>query len=382
MNYNVDLSLSFNYPLVFTKNVFSASNATLDDVVNSLLVDDKTPQKLIVVIDKKLLLHFPELRNNIDNKLSTLSQKIVPIMEFIQLVGSEKNKNLDTVLSLVATFNDYALSRHSIVVVIGGGALLDIVGFACSIFHRGIRLVRVPTTLLSQADSGVGVKNGINHLNKKNLLGCFMPPSSIINDFSFIHKLPDREFFSALSECLKVSLIKDKAFFNDIESSVNLLNNRDSNTYERIIKHSAMIHLNHIVSSNDPFEQTNSRPLDFGHWLAHYIESKTNYLINHGEAVAIGIILDSYYSTNINLLTIDDFDRIKTTFLNLDIIPQNTSFINDITIDDLSSALSEFAEHIGGELTITLPSSIGESIDVNYIDLEQYMKGLDYLNAL
>jgi 3-dehydroquinate synthase len=350
--------------------------------VNSLLADDKTPQKLIVVIDKKLLLHFPELRNNIDNKLSTLSQKIVPIMEFVQLVGSEVNKNLDTVLSLVATFNDYALSRHSIVIAIGGGALLDIVGFACSIFHRGIRLVRVPTTLLSQADSGVGVKNGINHLNKKNLLGCFMPPSSIINDFSFIEKLPDREFFSALSECLKVSLIKDKAFFNDIESSVNLLNNRDSNTYERIIKHSAMIHLNHIVSSNDPFEQTNSRPLDFGHWLAHYIESKTNYLINHGEAVAIGIILDSYYSMNINLLSIDDFDRIKTTFIKLDIIPRNTSFINDIIIDDLSSALSEFAEHIGGELTITLPSSIGESIDVNYIDIEQYMKGLNYLNAI
>ena len=193
---------------------------------------------------------------------------------------------------------------------IGGGAVLDAAGYAAATAHRGIRLIRVPTTVLAQDDSAMGVKNGINAFGKKNYLGTFAPPFAVINDVAFLQTLPDRHWRAGVSEAIKAALIKDRAFFDFLESQAAALKARDLVAMEQVIRRCAVLHLSHIASGGDPFELGSSRPLDFGHWSAHKLEQLTDHRLGHGEAVAIGIALDTTYSYLAGFLPEDDWRRI------------------------------------------------------------------------
>ena len=206
--------------------------------------------------------------------------------------------------------NDAGLCRHSYVVAIGGGAVLDAAGYAAATAHRGIRLIRVPTTVLAQDDSAMGVKNGINAFGKKNYLGTFAPPFAVINDSSFLPTLDDRDWRAGVSEAIKAALIKDRTFFDFLELQASALKARDLSAMEQVIRRCAALHLTHIATSGDPFELGSSRPLDFGHWSAHKLEQLTNHRLGHGEAVAIGIALDTTYSYLAGFLPEDDWRRI------------------------------------------------------------------------
>ena len=167
-------------------------------------------------------------------------------------------------------------SRHCLI-AIGGGALLDVAGFAAAMAHRGVRLIRVPTTVLSQDDSAIGVKNGINAFDKKNYLGTFAAPFAVINDSRFLPTLSDRDWRSGISEAIKVALIRDAAFFDFIEANAVKLHDRDLPVMEQLVHRSAELHYDHITTNGDPYEQGSSRPLDYGHWAAHKLEPVTDY---------------------------------------------------------------------------------------------------------
>ena len=137
---------------------------------------------------------------------------------------------------------------------LGGGAVLDAVGFAAAAAHRGVRLVRVPTTTLAQADSGVGVKNGINAFGKKNFLGTFSPPWAVINDEAFLQTLSDRDWRCGIAEAVKVALLKSERFFDQIGEAVPRLRMRDEQALIPIVRRSAWLHLHHITDGGDPFE--------------------------------------------------------------------------------------------------------------------------------
>src|ERR1700754_7316 len=208
--------VDFEYPVYFTSGVLTPSNLLLRDVVARSA--DQTPSDLVVVVDRGVADHHPHLTDQIAEyaqRHRTVLHLAAPVLV---VPGGEGVKNDPRhVDEIHHAINDAGLCRHSYVIAIGGGAVLDAVGYAAATAHRGIRLIRVPTTVLSQDDSAVGVKDGINAFGKKNYLGTFAPPFAVINDVSFLPTLSDRDWRAGISEAVKAALIKDRSFFDAIE---------------------------------------------------------------------------------------------------------------------------------------------------------------------
>lgn len=369
-------SVKFDYKIHFTNFLFNIENTTLADFFRERTAEGG--QKIYFVIDEGVFIAHPNLINEIRTYFSVHST-VVLLPDFAIVPGGERSKN-DTGLfdKIIDAVDAYGIDRHSYIAAIGGGAVLDLVGYAAAVAHRGIKHIRIPTTVLSQNDSGIGVKNGINYKGKKNFLGTFSPPAAVFNDPQFLTSLTDRDYRSGISEAIKVALIKDQEFFCWIENHAVALTNRVPEHMNYLIKYCAKLHLAHI-GGTDPFEMGSARPLDFGHWSAHKQEQLSNFGVLHGEAVAMGIALDSTYSFLAGFLTEDKLHRILNVLLHL-------SFeITDpiMTINDLQSpvlkGLAEFREHLGGKLTITLLTDLGTGKEVHEISPQLLVEASTYI---
>jgi 3-dehydroquinate synthase len=264
--------------------------------------------------------------------------------------------------------------------------VLDAAGYAASTVHRGVRLIRLPSTVLSQDDSAVGVKNGVNAFGQKNYLGTFAPPYAVINDFKLLTTLSDRDWRGGLSEAVKAALIRDAPFFDFIESRAAALIGRDMTAMEAVIRRSAELHLQHITTGGDPFETGSSRPLDFGHWAAHKLERLSSHRLRHGQAVSIGIALDTTYSQLAGWLPEPEWRRIIALLQDLE-LPVFTPEMGRHLDDEQHAAcvlrgLDEFREHLGGRLTIMLLRGIGQPFDVHEIDRELVARSIAVLKSL
>ena len=299
------------------------------------------------------------------------------------LPGAEACKNdWSLIPEIWEKMNRNSIDRHSYVLAIGGGAFLDMVGFAASTAHRGVRLVRVPTTSLSQGDGGVGVKNGINYFGKKNWVGSFSVPFAVINDFAFLESLDDTSRRAGIIEAIKVALVRNKKFFVEIEKLSDRLFKLEQAALEYVIQRSAEEHVDHISTSGDPYELGSARPLDFGHWVAHKLEQISAFRIGHGEAVAVGLAVDLIYSKRVGIISKDDCDRI------LNLIRSTGFNIYDPELSRIEAGrsvilqgLEEFREHLGGILTITLVPEIGRKIEVNDMDETEILASIDELSS-
>jgi 3-dehydroquinate synthase len=261
------------------------------------------------------------------------------------------------------------LCRHSAVIAIGGGALLDLVGFAAATAHRGIPLVRLPTTALAQGDGGIGVKNAVNRFAKKNWIGTFQPPRAVINDTDFLRGQSPRHLRGGLVEALKVALIRDSAFYRDLLAQRAALARLDHAAVVAALQRSAALHLAHIAGSGDPFEWGSARPLDFGHWVAHKLEALTGYAVTHGEAVAIGMAVDLQYAVASGLLAAPVADEILALMTELGFPCWHPLLAwHDAAPPAILAGLEEFREHLGGELTITLVTAPGQSREVHTVE--------------
>ena len=298
--------------------------------------------------------------------------------------GGEAVKNdFSHPLEILKRINEVGLDRQSFVVVIGGGAVLDMVSFAAAIAHRGVRVVRFPTTVLSQADSGIAVKNGINLFGKKNFVGTFVPPFAVINDSSFLESLSLRDRISGVVEAIKVALLRDPGFYADLEANVGKIANGEIPVLTSLIRRSAELHLAHICGNGDPFELGSARPLDFGHWAAHKLESMTRHRLRHGEAVAIGIALDVTYSVKKGYLAPVVADRIIALLEGVGFRLWDRALMERTACGSLAviQGLREFREHLGGELHITLLRGIGQSFEVTEMDEAVVASAIDELEA-
>ncbi|HEY1053973.1 MAG TPA: 3-dehydroquinate synthase, partial [Emticicia sp.] len=339
--------------------------------------DTSFQKKILVLIDEGVAKNHSYLIESIKRYFQ--NQKLISLAEeILVLPGGELVKNdpqyLDKALLAI---NEYGIDRHSFVAAIGGGAFLDMVGYASCIAHRGVKHIRIPTTVLSQNDSGVGVKNGVNFLGKKNFLGTFSPPVAVFNDSSFLTSLSDRDWRSGISEAIKVALIKDLDFFEWLEGNAKAMAYREMEVMNEQIFRSAALHTNHI-SSGDPFEMGSARPLDFGHWAAHKLEYLSNFEIRHGEAVAIGIALDSIYSQLLGLISEEDTNRIINVLKTLGFTLYHESLAENDKLN-LWQGLNEFREHLGGRLTITVLEKLGKGKEVHEIDFELMKLAVDRL---
>jgi 3-dehydroquinate synthase len=361
-------SVKFEYQVYFTADIFSKTNTLFNDFLLRSATSSST-RKILFIADKGVTDAHPTLIQDIQEYFS-LYNKVQLIQDILIVPGGETAKNnLLHFNSVVEAVNTYGIDRHSYIVAIGGGAVLDMVGYAAAVSHRGIKHIRIPTTVLSQNDSGIGVKNGINFFSKKNFLGTFVPPAAVFNDEQFLKTLTDRDWRSGISEAIKVALLKDGEFFNWIERNTTALVERDMDTMNYLIWKCAQLHMEHIAGT-DPFESGSSRPLDFGHWSAHKLEYLTNFEIRHGEAVAMGIALDTVYSNLSGRISSQESDRVIQTLQNLGFEVSHDLLQVEGDNSPILAGLEEFREHLGGQLTIMLLNGIGHGEEVHEIDTE------------
>lgn len=356
-------SVPFSHRLLFTHNVFGSVER---DVLASVLEPSgELAPKVQFWIDAQVLAAQPALLQAIDGFFTSQGGRLQRAGVHAITGGEAVKNDWAHVERMLATIHEADLDRRSYMVVIGGGAVLDAVGFAAGTAHRGIRLVRLPTTTLGQADSGVGVKNAVNRFGKKNWLGTFAVPWAVINDTTLLESLPNRDYAAGFSEAVKVSLLKSPAAFAGLHRDAARIRNRELAVALPALRNAAEMHLRHITSGGDPFEALEARPLDYGHWSAHRLEAMTNFGVRHGEAVSIGVAIDSVYSSLVHGLPGPDAERILQTLLNLG-LPIDHPALDDS--DALFAGLEEFRQHLGGRLTLTMLHRIGEPLEVHKVD--------------
>jgi len=336
------------------------------------------------VVEERVAACWPGLLASIERYAAHHGAAMVLASPPLVVRGGEECKNdARAPLRLATWFDELGLDRQSFVVIVGGGALQDMAGYAAATFHRGIRVVRVPTTVLSQNDSGVGVKNGVNALGKKNLFGAFAPPFAVLNDLELLETLEPRDKAAGMAEAVKVALIKDAAFFGFIAKNAEALARFEPGPVAELVERCALLHLDHIARSGDPFELGSSRPLDFGHWAAHKLESLSSYALRHGEAVSIGIALDTRYSVEAGLLRESDGERVVSVLERLR-LPTFDRLLDARGPDGRRAVLSgidEFREHLGGELTLMMLESLGAGREVRSLDEGKLVLAIEWLSA-
>lgn len=372
-----EFDIQFNVPQVqrlrFTENIFAQDFAVLSTLIQA---SGPAPAKVQMWVDGALEAPQGDALERLHNRLN--DEFHIDVVGKIQyLPGGEGVKGDPRLIDFIlSAFNEENLDRRSYVLAIGGGAFLDAVGFAAATAHRGIRLIRIPTTTLAQGDSGVGVKNAINYFGKKNWLGTFATPWAVINDVKILETLPDRDFCCGFSEAVKVSLLKSAEQFNILVANAKLIRKRKSKLVQQALKHSILLHLEHITRGGDPFEAKMARPLDFGHWSAHKLEPMSEYSLRHGEAVAIGVALDCLYSARVHGLSRKDAYRVVACLADMGLPTSHELLKNKAA---LFSGLEEFRQHLGGELTITMLKKLGVPLDVHKIEYAQMDAAIDEL---
>jgi 3-dehydroquinate synthase len=373
-------SVTYEYPVVFTRDAFALGNRSLVDVLSRR--EPHKRHRCLILADQGVLTSLPDLASQIENYAAAYAGSMELVGSVVPVPGGEICKHdPETIPNLLELLSQHAIDRHSFTIAIGGGAVLDAVGYASAVFHRGVRHIRFPTTVLAQDDSGVGVKNAVNHFGLKNLIGTFAPPWAIINDSSFIDTLPPREKRAGMAEAVKVALIRDGRFFDWLEAHADDLARFSRPHLDHLIKGCAELHMRQIRLGGDPFEMGSARPLDFGHWSAHKLEQLTENEVNHGEAVAIGIALDTRYSVLSGRLAAGEDERVANLLERLGFVlwhdklracdPRGRPLV--------LKGLADFQEHLGGELTVTLLAGIGRGVEVHEMDEKIVDRCIDWL---
>jgi 3-dehydroquinate synthase len=372
----------FRFPVLFTQDAWNPANTMFFDVARREEANRR--HRVLAVIDGEVAAAHPTLTAAMRGYFAAFPDALELVAAPVVVLGGEAIKNdFAHPLQMLKRINDVGLDRQSFVVVIGGGAVLDMVSFAAAIAHRGVRVIRFPTTVLSQADSGFAVKNGINLFGKKNFVGTFVPPFAVINDSRFLETLSDRDRISGVAEAVKVALLRDPGFYRYLETNVENIASGDLAVLTSLIRRSAELHLAHICGNGDPFELGSARPLDFGHWSAHKLESMTEHRLRHGEAVAIGLALDIIYSVKKGHLARIVAERI------LRLLEAIGFRLWDPALGERAAGggpaivhgLREFREHLGGELHVTLLRDIGQGFEVTEMDEAIVADAIDELEA-
>jgi len=374
---DLDIRINNTHRIRFTRSAFMVDNRMLID-----LLETNGHAKVLVFIDSGVAETFPTLKKQVNdyiNRMPGFDSKGT----IVQAGGEICKRDSNTLQAAWDAIEKAGIDRHSYILCIGGGAYLDVIGLAAATAHRGIRFVRFPTTCLSQDDSGVGVKNGINAYGKKNFLGTFAVPYAVVNDFTFLHSQPEIERRAGLVEAVKVALVKDASYFHWIEDNAEQLSALHQHTLEEAVERSALLHAQHIAYGGDPYETGNSRPLDFGHWAAHKMEQLTDFELSHADAVGVGLALDTIYSWKTGRLDKASAMRIIQVLrtLKLDIWHPSLDMQTSCGQRAVFQGLEEFREHLGGELTVLLLKDIGKGEDVHTMDTHMLEECIDWLET-
>ena len=374
------LSVPFDFPVLFTRKAFSPADPLLANTIARL--HENRRHRVMVCLDKGAAKSWPRGESIIRSYFKAHS-KTIELAGPIELVagGERAKQDLTAVTRLIKRMAARNLDRQSVVLIIGGGSVLDMAGLAASLVHRGLRIIRMPTTVAGQNDVGVGVKTGIDLFGTKNFLGTFAPPFAVVNDLDFLDRLPDRDWIAGIAEAFKVAMIKDRRFFKFLCDHAIRLRARDRAAMEHLVVECARLHLDHIRTGGDPFETGSARPLDFGHWSAHQLEVMSHYRLRHGEAVSIGIALDAYIAMRLGLIKHSELKALTTGLRDAGLPVWHRLLTTRSRDGSLSilAGLTRFQEHLGGPLTITLPAPIGHRTEIHAMKKTLIQDGIKFL---
>lgn len=379
--YEQSFAVSFDYPVHFVHGAFAPDSDLLASVLDRR--GGVSPHKLMVFVDDGVAAAHPALIGDIERNAARHADRI-RLVEAPEIVaGGEHAKNgWGDVRRIMESMGRHHMCRQSAVLAVGGGSVLDMVGFAVSLVHRGLRIVRAPSTVLAQNDAGVGVKTGMNEHDAKNYAGTFSPPFAVINDVSLLPTLPQEHWIGGVSEAFKVAMIKDAAFLDCLTANARRLHDRDLKAMEEVVYRCAVLHLEHIRKAGDPFEMGSSRPLDFGHWSAHQIEVMSQFTVGHGQAVAVGVALDTVYAARIGFISEADMRRIVRALqeCGLPVWHECLGRRDAHGEIEIFAGLDRFREHLGGRLTLAMPRPLGRQTEVNEIDRGAMEQAIAWLN--
>lgn len=374
------VEVAWEFPVTFTHGVFRPENRVLADTLCRL--GERRRHRALVFIDSHVAAARPALEAEVRAYFAAFPQQLELAIAPRIVPGGEAVKNdLRLVEEFMRLMLECHMDRQSFIVIVGGGAVMDAVGLAAALVHRGLRQIRVPTTVLGQNDAGVGVKNGVNFMGGKNAIGTFAPPFAVLNDLDFLTTLPQRDWLCGVAEAWKVAIIRDRAFFDWLTVNAAKFPARDTAAMEELVFRCAEEHLEHIRTNGDPFEYGRARPLDFGHWSAHKLELMSGFQISHGEAVAFGVLLDSAYAREKGWISPAEYAAIEAGLR-----ASGFPLWHDIALTrdaggrlEVFAGLRDFREHLGGELCVTFPQGIGARFEMHEIDLplmEECLEGL------
>ena len=368
--------VEWSHVLRFTTSAFEVGNHALAECLDAS-TEQPAERRMIAVIDDGVTRTHPAIRDQLADYISAHSDRVPRLMETLDAPGGEVAKQDEALVSkILDSIDRNGICRKSVVLVIGGGAVLDAAGYAAAIAHRGVRLVRMPSTVLGQCDSGVGVKNGINRFGKKNFTGTFCPPNAVLCDQALLESLSEEDWSSGFSEIVKIALLRDTALLEQMERLAPAVLDRNLEAAMPMIARSAHLHMQHITRGGDPFELNEARPLDFGHWSAHKLEQMSDFRLRHGHAVSVGIALDMIYAGRIGLAPEPLIERTLRLLVNLG-LPIACDQLRDS--EALLKGLEEFREHLGGQLTITMVRAPGEPVDLHEIDPAEMAEAISEL---
>lgn len=317
----------------------------LDELVNFIKKGKYT--KFFILTDENTGEHCLPL---LTNKLDGLAY------DLIEVQSGEENKNIDFCVGVWKMLIDFGADRKSLMINLGGGVITDMGGFAASTYKRGIDFVQVPTTLLSQVDASVGGKTGIDVDGIKNIIGTFTMPKAVFIAHEFLQSLPPRQILSGLAEMLKHGLIVDAAYWTKLKSSD--LKNPSVDLVHRSVE------IKNEIVLEDPHEKGIRKALNFGHTIGHAVETYSllhdEDSLSHGEAIAIGMICESYIAHKKAGLTLAELDEIVAVLSNL----YSKYTINEDSFDELLLNMQKDKKNVGNEINCTLLTHIGRySID-------------------
>jgi 3-dehydroquinate synthase len=277
----------------------------------------------------------------------------------ILVPDGERYKNLATVGRVYEALIDRGADRSVVIIAVGGGVIGDLVGFAAATFLRGVRLVQVPTTLLSQVDSAIGGKVGVNHTLGKNLIGAFHPPTLVVADADVLATLPRREFRSGLYEVVKYGVIASAPLLDRVTHSLSALFARDRDTLAAVVTESCRIKAG--IVSTDERETGLRRVLNFGHTVGHALEAVTKYRrYRHGEAVAYGMLAALSLGVHRGVTAADTQARTAEIIAKLGPLPP----VADLSAKDILSAIGRDKKVVNGTLHFVVATHLGETAEV------------------
>ena len=364
--WHLTASKPLEYQITYAPNLF--------DLENHALLEPKVSMRRLVFVDSNVYVNFSKTINEyfaVNSPGSTI----------ISIESNETLKTLDNSLVLIKHMEDFGLLRRSEpIIAIGGGSLLDCVGFACSIYRRGVPYVRVPTTLLGIVDVSVAIKTGVNHLNRRNRLGTYYPPIAVFLYRKFIQTQSDREICNGLGEILKLAIIEDLSLFTLLEGNSALLRNEKFQYGAipvKVINRAITVMINNL--QNNLWEDNLTRAVDFGHSFSPLIEQDLMPELLHGEVVALDCLFSSCLSFNRGLMDEDELTRIFRVTRNLGLPTTHRSFLDS---QQLMSSLMDTIKHRDGSQNLPVPVGIGSHQFLNDMQEDEVMKATRTLEDL